>query len=679
MTLTKVLPQDLLNDIVPAWQDKPLVWNSKYYGSDASWNFWFFPWSSLVTTPEVYRWTTPPATPLIGWLWVDTSNALNVQKQRDGTARVEVKPLQYDNTLFVDLGYGNNTTWLRERADRPFLTVAAAYAASQDGDRIVLRPWVYNIWNISILWNLNVYCEPWVVINTGRFNVIQQDLKFNFIWYADILCSDLFVLWWVDFYLEYNNFKPIAATRLVTNGTWSNTIDKLKILVRTRWKNIGATTAVNLLVNLNNYLVWQDITFTNLIVDLYLNDLYWVWWFNIANAVDWAIINLEYNTADFRWQASWRVFQLDNANSGIWSRVMNNIKYNVTWQRWYTNISSTNAYHNIFNAATVSWWMYNTVWNLYCKEYIWSAAYINAIQMNTGNILYIWWDYHESNSAVLYWLDQKNTTGSLVWESFTTYNNVKIAKAKAAPIAGWASPSITGVIFIVSEWASYICDSLEHISEQYIIWWVDNFSSFTWLPNTSPSVIEFFWTKFKTNNTLSWTLPTQMFYLDHGNVWIDIWAVTFKFHNWVYFESTSWTELIWWAWWNWPTQCSIEFYDDYTSNIPFSLWGNIDVVRYMYNGITEINTPWTYTILDSDKDIYADLSLGSYNLVLPLASKNQWREISAKATALDPTNTITFQGAIGNEIDLATTFTFWAITNLPNYTIKSALNKWRVK
>jgi hypothetical protein len=55
---------------------------------------------------------------------------LNIQKQRDGTARVEVKPLQYDNTLFVDLGYGNNTTGLRERFDRPFATVAAAVTAS---------------------------------------------------------------------------------------------------------------------------------------------------------------------------------------------------------------------------------------------------------------------------------------------------------------------------------------------------------------------------------------------------------------------------------------------------------------------------------------------------------------------------------------------------------------------
>jgi hypothetical protein len=55
---------------------------------------------------------------------------LNVQKQRDGAARVEVKPLQYDNTLFVDLGYGSNTTGLRERFDRPFATVAAAVTAS---------------------------------------------------------------------------------------------------------------------------------------------------------------------------------------------------------------------------------------------------------------------------------------------------------------------------------------------------------------------------------------------------------------------------------------------------------------------------------------------------------------------------------------------------------------------
>lgn len=79
MTLTKVLPQDLLNDIVPAGQDKPMVWASEYYGTNASGDFGFFPvswWVQRMVTRQTLTPTTivtanPLVPNLINASWMD--------------------------------------------------------------------------------------------------------------------------------------------------------------------------------------------------------------------------------------------------------------------------------------------------------------------------------------------------------------------------------------------------------------------------------------------------------------------------------------------------------------------------------------------------------------------------------------------------------------------------------
>lgn len=57
-----------------------------------------------------------------------------------GTPGSPLTSLPYNNALFVDPTYGDNSTALRERQDLPFETVAAAVAAAQNNDTIVLRP-----------------------------------------------------------------------------------------------------------------------------------------------------------------------------------------------------------------------------------------------------------------------------------------------------------------------------------------------------------------------------------------------------------------------------------------------------------------------------------------------------------------------------------------------------------
>lgn len=51
-----------------------------------------------------------------------------------------------NNTAFVDEKYGDDTTGLYERADRPFATIAAASAAIQPGgDTIYIRDGRYDV------------------------------------------------------------------------------------------------------------------------------------------------------------------------------------------------------------------------------------------------------------------------------------------------------------------------------------------------------------------------------------------------------------------------------------------------------------------------------------------------------------------------------------------------------
>ena len=72
MTLTKLLPQDLLNDIVPAGQDKPMVWASKYYGTNASGDFGFFPLSAS-SVLQFANLAAFPVTGVANTLYIDSS------------------------------------------------------------------------------------------------------------------------------------------------------------------------------------------------------------------------------------------------------------------------------------------------------------------------------------------------------------------------------------------------------------------------------------------------------------------------------------------------------------------------------------------------------------------------------------------------------------------------------
>lgn len=97
-------------------------------------------------------------------------------------------PLAYaGRAIYVDATYGNNSTGLRNRLDKPFLTWAAAVNASEPGDCIVFNAGVYSaaiaifsttfsnaqIQNSSLSGakpsDLDIYCKPGVIFTNGIF------------------------------------------------------------------------------------------------------------------------------------------------------------------------------------------------------------------------------------------------------------------------------------------------------------------------------------------------------------------------------------------------------------------------------------------------------------------------------------------------------------------------------
>jgi hypothetical protein len=89
------------------------------------------------------------ATSAVGVLAVSADNGVsNVAQSDDGTiirggSPAYVPPVSTGNTLWVDATFGNDSTALIDRQDKPFATVGAAIAAVSSGDLIMIRPGQY--------------------------------------------------------------------------------------------------------------------------------------------------------------------------------------------------------------------------------------------------------------------------------------------------------------------------------------------------------------------------------------------------------------------------------------------------------------------------------------------------------------------------------------------------------
>jgi hypothetical protein len=76
------------------------------------------------------------------------------------------------NILWVDATTGNNTTAVRGRQDRPYLTVQAAVSACQSGDTIQLLPGTYSVTPTLVITDTPLYGAPIAI--TNRNNIMLR-------------------------------------------------------------------------------------------------------------------------------------------------------------------------------------------------------------------------------------------------------------------------------------------------------------------------------------------------------------------------------------------------------------------------------------------------------------------------------------------------------------------------
>lgn len=608
---------------------------------------------------EVYRWNTAPATPSTGWLWVDTSNALNIQKQRDGTARVEVKPLQYDNTLFVDLGYGNNTTGLRERFDRPFATVAAAVTASLPWDTIVLRNGNYAMWALVLPHSLNFIAESWANWASWQINVPSwATVSYNW-WTLNRVWSNwnLFLPLWdnitITWYVErwVADWLSIYNLQTVTAYNWLSLYFSIWTLLETSGtavqyylsKNAWATT----LTNCDIYYKWHRMEWNEwfrwLLVDSQLQincDIYnWInWWFNA-----WILLQQVTSTTRSRIIYNWDIYETNN-----WSAATQPVITVLGESYWY------DMYINI-------------------KKLVWTTLLVQAASSINANI-YCNGDYRSTT-----WYNIVNAQQSFLNPSAATlplklFFNVHTAEnlqTVTKPTVAWYWTN--GTVLWLIYWANAVVTSKVLRSLKNEVIWIDH--SIQSAPDVFPTVLDIFWTRLEKLWRDVWAWCDWVIYNDHWNIAGTPPKATVRLYNWV--SLLNLWDNVWFKQINsgatWP-QFSLEYYDNVTTNNLIN--SNVLEEIYMYQPTNTISASWTYTVLDYENDLYYDLTLGSLTLVLPDPTKFINRELSIKVTWLHATNTITIDPVWAALIDGSATFTFGAITNLPNYTIKSN-GTWR--
>lgn len=184
-----------------------------------------FPWTILIRNASTNSWdysvvpTTPFASQTESNLWVVTNKAISPETNNPNN-RAEVLPsdlqtsyIEYwnsvgweinkmalndlksnivENTLFVSKSW-DDTLWLRWRFDRQFLTPQVACNNAQDGDTIIIYPWVYDNASLFVLWglsNVNVYCYDGVIFRNDSATAIFNDTS----------PSRLTIRWWLDIY-----------------------------------------------------------------------------------------------------------------------------------------------------------------------------------------------------------------------------------------------------------------------------------------------------------------------------------------------------------------------------------------------------------------------------------------------------------------------------------------------
>jgi len=631
-------------------------WSSQVNLITPAWTFVNINWWSLTTYPFQNTSINYLVKVRSDWAnWVIDDDNLN---------------FRVDNTLFVDTTYWNNLYAAREFMNKPFATVAAAVAASQANDTIVLRNGSYAMWTITLPYNLNFQCDNWVTI--ASWVIVCSWNRMSWVWWkvtwADLVTYNSNA----DIYIDIDEFSQIwISPRALFQWAVNWWITNVRVVAKVKKASCDNPTSWSI--------IWAIRWCINSYIDISVDDMIW-------------------NFTVLRWAASWSVFT-DNTtiNISLWRYETWSVIWTVyRWVEWIKNSKLNFKIWYIAHPSYIWWWLWDLV---YQSSLIWNYNNIVSIEIWYAKVsrvitwlssewdnIYVSWNYHEDfwSSWSMYYMEMSKT--SYTWLNMPSTMICFVKKSNDISTLNnttpWSWYWIAWWVFWLKNWSSLIINWWEHQSLNNSVIWSDNDNPWT-IQNIAQQSIKIYWSFLKRINTIANTYPAIWW----SYPWIifhDCWnpvhnnSMTLDLLSWSRFQN-NWDD--WLLRWidNVSSNVVVNIHDNISTN-NLTLWVNADLVNYLYQPTKVITASWTYTVLDSDSDLYYNLTLGNMTLVLPDPTKFINREIQLKITALHATNTVTIDVVGSSLIDNALTYIVpWTNTKLVNIVFKSQNWAWRIK
>lgn len=203
-------------DNIDTVAELPTVWNviDDFRLVKENWFVYRWDWVSWIQLSVSWSWPTfqtnwannssQSVLNLIAWDNITLSNW-------PGGTTITNPLLRLDNTLVVSKNW-SDSTGVRNRWDKPFLTIQAAITAASTGDTIYVMPWDYWLFDINkslnIIWPwANIVISPGKTMGTISGNNLSISIEFNNINWS----SSSFSVWtWSSlFSLDINNSSLI--------------------------------------------------------------------------------------------------------------------------------------------------------------------------------------------------------------------------------------------------------------------------------------------------------------------------------------------------------------------------------------------------------------------------------------------------------------------------------------
>lgn len=576
-----------------------------------------------------------------------------------------------DNTLYVDLAYGNNTTGLRERADRPFATVAAAVTASSPWDTIVLRNGSYAFWALILPHSLNFQAESWA--NRASWELwVPAWATVSYNWwtlYRSSGNSNLFVPRWdnvtITWYVEEWSADWISLYNLgsTTAYTWLNLTFSVWTMKATwtTWvqfylsRNASSTILTNCIIRYRGKYMERNV------------------WFRCWDSID-TLIDIECDEYNGAWV--W-------TNMWMWRRPRNVSTRNgliYKWDKYYSN----NVTQPCFSILAES---YNFDMFINIKDVNTPTTFLQAWAAINANIYCDWDSWTHTWVYDMIDLQQSLVNPSLSTVPLKLYFNVVFAENNnnvSKPSIAWYWTD--RALIWLTWWTNAVITSKVLRSLKNEVIWIDHASPQT-IEDQVTWLVEIFWTRIEKLWRDVWAWYDWVIIVDQWSASapaVNLPNSVIRFYNWasIYnlWDAYAVKQIAVNPTW---AEAELEYYDNIvTNNLTNS---NILKETYVYAPTKTITAwdlvAWVYTVKDNENDLYADIAtLWSFTLAIWDPAKFINRELSIKATSTHPTNTITIDPAWGALIDWALTYVVPnTSTGMTNIVTKSDWTARRIK